>query len=168
MHAIVNDEPVDRSWENISCQTLELVGIFFTCLSQLMHFSFPAPKFRPHSPCKTDHFGSGYHMNRWSLLPLQYYLYRCGFENICINNPMLKDDIFVFAIYTKRSNNTMNSVVKTHHAHWSFNGELIFDIIWKSMVLTRSKDKYLLEPLIRYQSLSVGKRQAKESVQTRI
>ena len=99
MHAIVNDEPVDRSWENISCQTLELVGIFFTCLSQLMHFSFPAPKFRPNSPCKTPIILiPGYHMNRWSLLPLQYYLYRCGFENIwAINNPILKDDILIFA-----------------------------------------------------------------------
>ena len=99
MHAIVNDEPVDRSWENISCQTLELVGIFFTCVSQLMHFSFSAPKFRPNSPCKTPIIlVPGYHMNRWSLLPLQYYLYRCGFENIwAINNPMRKDDILVFA-----------------------------------------------------------------------
>ena len=105
MHAIVNDEPVDRSWENISCQTLELVGIFFTCVSQLMHFSFPAPKFRPHSRCKTPIIlVPGYHMNRWSLLPLQYYLYRCGFENIwAINNPMLKDDIFIFVdeLHTK-------------------------------------------------------------------
>jgi len=99
MHAIVNDEPVDLSWKNVSCQTLELVGIFFTCVTQLMHFSLSAPTFRSHSPCKTPIIlVPGYHMNRWSLLPLQYYLYRCGFENIwAINNPMRKDDILIFA-----------------------------------------------------------------------
>ena len=36
-------------------------------------------------------------MNRWSLLPLQIYLQRCGYKNIWpINNPFLKDDIFEF------------------------------------------------------------------------
>lgn len=99
MAAIVNDEEVDYSWENISCQTLELIGIFFTCISQFMHFNLPPPKYRPNAACKTPIIlVPGYHMNRWSMLPLQYYLKRCGFENIwAINNPILKDDIFVFA-----------------------------------------------------------------------
>jgi len=112
MHAIVDDKPVDRSWENISCQTLELVGIFFTCISQLMHFSFAAPKYRADSPCKTPIIlVPGYHMNRWSMLPLQYYLKRCGFENIwAINNPILKDDILVFA-------DELHAKVEEYYAH---------------------------------------------------
>jgi len=103
MHAIVNDEPVDMSWENISCQTLELVGIFFTFLSQLMHFSFDAPPHKPNSPCPNPIIlVPGYHMNRWSMGPLQYYLYRCGFQNIwAINNPMLKDDVWIYAEHLK-------------------------------------------------------------------
>ncbi len=98
MHAIVNDEPVDFSWENISCQTLELVGIFFTCISQMMHFSLPMPKKQHDSPNSTPIIlVPGYHMNRWSLLPFQVYLYRCGYHNIWpINNPILKDDVFEF------------------------------------------------------------------------
>lgn len=36
-------------------------------------------------------------MNRWSMLALEYYLRRCGFQNIwAINNPILKDDVFQF------------------------------------------------------------------------
>jgi len=103
MHAIVNDQPVDRSWENISAQTLELVGIFFTFLSQLMHFSFAAPKHQASSPCQTPIIlVPGYQMNRWSLAPLQYYLYRCGYHNIwAINNPILKDDVLVFVEHLK-------------------------------------------------------------------
>ena len=112
MHAIVDDKPVDRSWENVSCQTLELVGIFFTCISQLMHFSFAAPKYRADSSCKTPIIlVPGYHMNRWSMLPLQYYLKRCGFENIwAINNPILKDDILVFA-------DELHAKVEEYYAH---------------------------------------------------
>jgi triacylglycerol lipase len=103
MHAIVNDQPVDHSWENISCQTLELVGIFFTFLSQMMHFSFAAPKYKPHSPCQTPvMLIPGYQMNRWSLGPLQYYLHRCGYHNIwAINNPILKDDVLIFVEHLK-------------------------------------------------------------------
>ena len=98
MAAIVNDEEVDCSWENISCQTLELIGIFFTCISQFMHFNIPLPKYQPNAPYTTPIIlVPGYHMNRWSLLPLQFYLKRCGYHNIwAINNPILQDDIFEF------------------------------------------------------------------------
>ncbi len=98
MHAIVNDEAVDVSWENISCQTLEIVGIFFTFLSQAMHFSPDQPAYKNTSPHPNPIlFVPGYQMNRWSLAPLQYYLYRRGYHNSwAINNPILKDDVFVF------------------------------------------------------------------------
>ena len=100
-YSFANDKPMEWSWENLSCQALELAAMILIGPLSWGWFSKLPPKIisdKNHPNLLTPIIlVPGYSLNRLSFWALEIYLHNLGYRNIwAINNPILQDDIQAF------------------------------------------------------------------------